>query len=110
MSQILDMRMGFPKCLSLNVVISYSCLKQCKIDLKCTIDVTFQDCFTLSFCDVIGDLHPEWACRTLLGGTTFRLASNLADIPISRVRKKLLQSFYKQNKQGIPCQSNPLLL
>ena len=75
---------------SLNVVIDYfshSCLKMCKICLKRTLDATFLDCLALTFCDVIGELLPEWACLTLQGGTTFLLTSKLADIPVSRVRK-----------------------
>ena len=89
MLQILDKRMGFPSP-SLNVVIDYfshSCLKMCKIRLKRTLDATFLDCLALTFCDVIGELLPEWACLTLQGGTTFLLTSKLADIPVSRVRK-----------------------
>ena len=88
MLQILDTRMGFPSP-SLNVVLDYfshSCIKMCKICLKRTLDVTFQDCLALTFCDVIGELLPEWACLTLQGGTTFLLTSKLADIPVSRVR------------------------
>ena len=88
MLQILDTRMGFPSP-SLNVVIDYfshSCLKMCKICLKRTLDATFLDCLALTFCDVIGDLLPEWACLTLRGGTTFLLTSKLADISVSRVR------------------------
>ena len=74
---------------SLNVVFDYfshSCPKMCKICLKRIIDATFLDCFALTFCDVIGELLPEWACLTLQGGTTFLLTSKLADIPVSRVR------------------------
>ena len=76
---------------------SHSCLKMCKIDLKRKLDTTFLVCLALMFCDVtvVGDLLPEWACLTLqglLGGTTFRLTSNLADISISRVRKIALHS------------------
>ena len=77
MLQILDTRMGFPHP-SLNVVIDYfshSWLKMCKICLKCSLDATFLDCLALTFCDVIGELHPEWACLILQGGTTFRLTS-----------------------------------
>ena len=83
--------MGFPRP-SLNVVIddfSHSCLKMCKIYLKRTLDATFLDCLALTFCDVIGELLPEWACLTLQGGTTFLLTSKLADIPVSRMRKRL---------------------
>ena len=58
----------------------------CKIDVKHTLDVTFLDCLALTFCDIIGDLLREWACLFLLGGTTFRPTSNLADIPVLRVR------------------------
>ena len=89
MLQILDTRMGFPSP-SLNVVFDYfshSCLKMCKICLKRTLDATFLDCLALTFCDVIGELLPEWACLTLQGGTTFLLTSKFADIPVSRVRK-----------------------
>ena len=89
MLQILDTRMGFPRP-ALNAAIDYfshSCLKMCKIDIKRTLDSTFLDCLALTFCDVIGDLLPEWACLTLQGGTTFLLTSKLADIPVSRVRK-----------------------
>ena len=89
MLQIFDTRMGFPRP-SLNVVIDYfshSCLKMCKIGIKRTLDATSLHCLALTFYDVIGDLLPEWACLTLQGGTTFRLTSNLADIPVSRVRK-----------------------
>ena len=88
MLQILDTRMGFPSP-SLNVVFDYfshSCLKMCKICLKRTLDATFLDCLALTFCDVIGELLPEWACLTLQGGTTFLLTLKLADIPVSRVR------------------------
>ena len=63
----------------------------CKICLKRTLDATFLDCFALTFCDIIGELLPEWACLTLQGGTTFLLTSKLADIPVSRVRKQCLQ-------------------
>ena len=90
MQQILDTRMGFPSP-SLNVVFDYfshSCPKMCKICLK--LDATFLDCLALPFCDVIGELLPEWACLTLQGGTTFLLTSKLADIPVSRVRKIIL--------------------
>ena len=59
----------------------------CKICLKRTLDATFLDCLALTFCDVIGELLPEWACLTLQGGTTFLFTSKLADIPVSRVRK-----------------------
>ena len=62
----------------------------CKICLKRTLDVTFLDCLASTFCDVIGELLPEWACLTLQGGTTFLLTSNLADIPVSRMRKLCL--------------------
>ena len=88
MLQILDTRMGFASP-SLNVVFDYfshSCLKMCKKCLKRTLDATFLDCLALTFCDVIGELLPEWACLTLQGGTTFLLTSKLADIPVSRVR------------------------
>ena len=54
---------------------------------KRTLDVTFLYCLALTFCDVISELLPEWACLTLQGGTTFLLTSKLADIPVSRVRK-----------------------
>ena len=80
--------MGFPS-LSLNVVFDYfshSCPKMCKICLKRPLDATFLDCLALTFCDVIGELLPEWACLTLQGGTAFLLTSKLADIPVSRVR------------------------
>ena len=46
----------------------------------------FLDCLALTFCDVIGELLPEWACLTLQGGTTFPLTSKSADIPVPRVR------------------------
>ena len=59
----------------------------CKICLKRTLDTYFLDCLALTFCDVIGESLPEWACLTLQGGTTFLLTSKLADIPVSRVRK-----------------------
>ena len=75
---------------SLNVVFDYfshSCPKMCKICLKRPLDATFLDCLALPFCDVIGELLPEWACLTLQGGKTFLLTSKLADIPVSRVRK-----------------------
>ena len=81
--------MGFPRP-SLNVVIDYlphSCLKMCKIHLKHTLDATFLACLALTFCDVIGELLPEWACLTLQGGTISLLTSKLADIPVSRMRK-----------------------
>ena len=86
--QILDTRMGFPSP-SLNVVIDYfshSCLKMCKTCLKCTLCATFADCLALTYCNIIGELLPEWACLTLQGGT-FLLTSKLADIPVSIVRK-----------------------
>ena len=101
MFQILDTRMGFPSP-SLNVVIDYffhSCLKMCKICQKRTIDATFLDCLALTFCDVIGELLPEWACLTLQGGTTFLLTSNLGDNPVSRVRKT--ESYAKEKYQGM---------
>ena len=69
MLQILDTRMGFPSP-SLNVVFDYfshSCLKICKICLKRSRNATFLDCLALTFCDVIGELLPEWACPTLEG-------------------------------------------
>ena len=75
---------------SLNVVFDYfshSCPKMCKICLKCTPDAPFLDCLALTFCYVIGELLPEWACLTLQGGTTFLLTSKMAHIPVSRVRK-----------------------
>ena len=50
----------------------------------------FVDCLVLTFCDVIGEFLPEWACLTLRGGTAFRLTSKLADIPVSRVRNMRL--------------------
>ena len=81
--------MGFPSP-SLNVVFDYfshSCPKMFKIRLKRTLDVTFLDCLALTFCDVIGELLPEWACLTLHGGTTFLLTAKLAYMPVSRVRK-----------------------
>ena len=64
----------------------------CKICLKRTLDATFLDCLALTFCDVIGELLPEWACLTL----KVLLTSKLADIPVSRVRScndKLTDSF-----------------
>ena len=73
MLQILDTRMGFPSP-SLNVVIDYfshSCQQMCKICLKRTLDATFLDCLALTFCDVIGELFPEWACLTLRVGQHF---------------------------------------
>ena len=91
MLQILDMRMGFPSP-SLNVVIDYfshSCLNMCKICL----DATFLDCLALTFCDVIDELLPEWACLTLQAGTTVLLTSKLADIPVSRGRKLFSHSW-----------------
>ena len=83
MLQILDTRMGFLSP-SLNVMIDYfshdhSCLKMCKICLKCTLDMTFLDCLALMFCDVVGELLPEWACPTLL-------TSKLTHILVSRKR------------------------
>ena len=75
MLQILDTRIGFPS-RSLNVVIDYfshSCLKLCKICLKRTLDATFLYCLALTFCDVIDELLPEWACLSLQGGITFLL-------------------------------------
>ena len=87
MLKILDTRMGFPSS-SLNVVIDYvSYLKICKICLNRTLDATFLYCLALTFCDVIDELLPEWACLTLQGGTKFLLTSKLADILVSRVRK-----------------------
>ena len=88
MLKILDTRMGFPPP-SLNVVIDYfshSYLKLCKICLKHTLDATFLGCLALRFCDVVGELLPEWACLTLQGGTTFLLTSKLADISVLSVR------------------------
>ena len=88
MFRILDTRKGFPRT-PLNVVIDYfshSCLIMCKTGLKRTLDMTFLDFLVLTFCDVIGELLPEWACLTFTGGTTFPLTSNMVDIPISRVR------------------------
>ena len=58
-----------------------------KICLIRILDATFLDCLALTFCDVIGELLPEWDCLTLQVGTTFLLTSKLADIPVSRVRK-----------------------
>ena len=55
---------------------SHSCPKMRKICLKRTLDATFLDCLALTFCDVIGELLPEWACLTLQGGTTFLLTQN----------------------------------
>ena len=84
--------MGFPSP-SLNVVIDYfchSCLKMYKICLNSTLDATFLDCLALTFCDIIGELLPKWACLTLQCGTTFLLTSKLADIPVSRVRNLCL--------------------
>ena len=78
---------------SLNVAIDYfshSWLKMCKISLKRTFDATFLGCLALTFCDVISELLPEWACVTLQGGTTFLPTSKLADIPVSRLRKRSL--------------------
>ena len=51
-----------------------------QIDIKCTLDRTFLDCLALTLCDNVGDL--------LLNGLGlgFRLRSNLADSPVSRVR------------------------
>ena len=92
MFQILDTRMGIPRPY-VNVVIDYfshSCLKMCKIDVKHTLDATFLEYLVSTFCDVIGNLLPEWAFLTLQGGTTFRLTSNLADIHVSRVRNSYL--------------------
>ena len=40
----------------------------------------------MTLSDVICDLLPEWACLTLLDRNAFRLTSNLADIPVSRVK------------------------
>ena len=91
MLQILDLTMGLPRP-SLNVQIDYfshSCQKMCKTDIKRTLDVTFLDCLALTFCDIIGDLLPQWARLALLDGTTFRLMSYLLDIPVSRVRISL---------------------
>ena len=70
--------MGFPSPF-LNVVFDYfshSCPKMCKICLKRPLDATFLDCLALTFCDVIGDLLPEWACLILQGGTTFPWRQN----------------------------------
>ena len=88
--RIFDTSMGFPSPF-LNVVIDYfshSCLKFCKICRKRILDATFLDCLMLTFNDVIGKLLPEWACLILQGGTTFLLTSKLANIPVSRVRKR----------------------
>ena len=68
------------------VIFFHSWLKMCEIWLKRTLDATFLDCLALTFCDVIGELLPEWVRLTLQGGTTFLLTSKLADIPVSRVR------------------------
>ena len=35
----------------------------CKIDIKRALDETFLNCLALTFCDVIGDVLPEWACH-----------------------------------------------
>ena len=78
---------------------SHSYLKMCKICLKHTLDATFLDCLALTFCDVIGELLREWACLTLQGGTTFLLMSKLADIPVSRVRKRGPVSQKDYNKE-----------
>ena len=95
--QILDTRIIFPRPF-LNVMInhfsqSYVYIKMCKIlvDIKRTqrVDAIFLYCLALKFCDVIGDLLPEWACLTIHGRTTFRLTSNLAEIAVSRVRQEL---------------------
>ena len=102
MLQILDTRMGFPSP-SFNVAIDYfsrSCLKMCKICLKRTLDATFLDCLAVTFCDVIGELLPEWACLTLQGGTTFLLTSKLADIPVSRVRNAFVLMLKEQDKSS----------
>ena len=66
---------------------SHSCLKMYKICLKRTLDATFLCGLSLTFCDVTGELLLQWACPTLQVETTFLLASKLADIPVSRVRK-----------------------
>ena len=79
--------MGFPRPAH-NVVIDYfshSC-QECKTDIKRTLNAISLDYLALTLLDVIDDLLPEWACLTLQNGTTFRLLSNLADIPFSRVR------------------------
>ena len=79
--QILNRRIGFPRP-SLNVVIDYfshSFLKMCKIDIKHILDATFLDCLALIFCDVIGELLPEWTCLTLEDGTTpYRVGQHFA--------------------------------
>ena len=76
-------------------------LKMCKICLKRTLDATFLDCLALTFCDVIGELLPEWACLTLQGGTTFLLMSKLADIPVSRVRNSCLKSEKRESYPSV---------
>ena len=52
--------------------------------LVCETLHNFLDQLASIFCDVKGDLLPEWACLTLQGGTTFHPTSNLADIPVSK--------------------------
>ena len=104
--QIFDQRLGFPSP-SLNVVIDYfshSCLKLCKICLKRTLDATFLDCLALTFCDVIGELPPEWACLTLQGGTTFLLTSNWR---IKRIFHGVMVRIGKVEPEGWPGRSGP---
>ena len=60
----------------------------CKKDIKGSLEVTFQDCLALTFCDVIGDLLPEWACLTLQGVTTFCLPSYFG---INRIYNQFVQ-------------------
>ena len=60
----------------------------CKTKLKCTLKVSFLDCLTLTFCDVIDDKLQEWACLTLYV-RTFCITSSLADISVSRLKKCL---------------------
>ena len=69
-------------------------LKCAKIWLKRTLDATFLDCLALTFCDVIDELLPEWACLILQGGTTFLLTSKLADIPFSHWRQIYTQNLH----------------
>ena len=80
--------MGCPRP-SLNVVVDYFShfrQKLYKIYIKHSLNITFLDCLTLTFFDVICDLLPKLALLTNQGRTIFRPTSNLADIPVSRER------------------------
>ena len=59
--------------LSKNVQDRYKTRKEC---------TSFPDCLTLSFCDFIGDLLPQWACFTLHSRKTFFLIRHIANTSV----------------------------